>query len=168
MQNMGSKKPFSKFQQKRPGVIIVLQEEEPKDLMVQTLMKPEPPPTTSTRSEGIFALLSYPAPGKKGPPRRSDRLQARQALAQAISTTIENLTSKPYLLQSVESDDTDSQDNLDNSNTFVNVYVTLPLKTILKVVPGLETSLSLLKEALNPQGIHTTLPMDLHNPILCS
>lgn len=31
MQNMGTKKPFSKFQRKRPGVNVVLQEEEPDD-----------------------------------------------------------------------------------------------------------------------------------------
>ncbi|KAJ9066763.1 hypothetical protein DSO57_1006374 [Entomophthora muscae] len=31
MQNMGNKKPFSKFQQKRPGVNVVLQVEEPED-----------------------------------------------------------------------------------------------------------------------------------------
>ncbi|KAJ9058566.1 hypothetical protein DSO57_1011021 [Entomophthora muscae] len=31
MQSMGNKKPFSKFQQKLPGVNVVLQEEEPED-----------------------------------------------------------------------------------------------------------------------------------------
>ncbi|KAJ9050342.1 hypothetical protein DSO57_1015167 [Entomophthora muscae] len=31
MQNMDNKKPFSKFQWKRPGVNVVLQEEEPED-----------------------------------------------------------------------------------------------------------------------------------------
>ncbi|KAJ9067209.1 hypothetical protein DSO57_1001846 [Entomophthora muscae] len=40
MQNMGKNKPFSKFQQKRPGVNVVLQQEEPEDqefLLGQTL-----------------------------------------------------------------------------------------------------------------------------------
>ncbi|KAJ9051835.1 hypothetical protein DSO57_1000497 [Entomophthora muscae] len=40
MQNMGRKKPFSKLQQKRPGVNVVLQEKEPEnqeDPLVQTL-----------------------------------------------------------------------------------------------------------------------------------
>ncbi|KAJ9066501.1 hypothetical protein DSO57_1008986 [Entomophthora muscae] len=31
MQNMGNKKPFFKFQQKRPGVNMILKEEEPED-----------------------------------------------------------------------------------------------------------------------------------------
>ncbi|KAJ9049253.1 hypothetical protein DSO57_1026578 [Entomophthora muscae] len=31
MQNMGNKTPFSKFQWKRPGVNVVLKEEEPED-----------------------------------------------------------------------------------------------------------------------------------------
>ncbi|KAJ9053798.1 DNA damage-inducible protein 1 [Entomophthora muscae] len=120
-----------------------------------------------TSSEGIFAVLSSPVPGTKGPPRRSERLQARCALAQAISTTIKNPTAKLYLLQSVESDNTDPQDDPDSSSIFVNVSIPLPLQTILKVVPGLKSALSSLREALNPQGIHTTLPMELYNPILC-
>ncbi|KAJ9051665.1 hypothetical protein DSO57_1002365 [Entomophthora muscae] len=162
MQNMGNKKPFSKFQQKRPGVNVVLQEEELEDqegssgstLRSQKTRgespspEPEPPPTKATSSEGIFAILSSPVPGTKGPPRRSERLQARRALAQAISTTIENPTAKLYLLQSLESDDTDPQDDPDNPSIFVNVSIPLLLQTILK-------------------GVHTTLPMELHNPILC-
>ncbi|KAJ9064807.1 hypothetical protein DSO57_1026471 [Entomophthora muscae] len=101
-----------------------------------------------------------------GPPKRSERLQARKALAQAISTTIENPTAKLYLLQSVESDNTDPQDDPDSPSIFVNVSISLPLQTILKVVPGLESALSSLREALNPQGVHTTLSRELHNPIL--
>ncbi|KAJ9051060.1 hypothetical protein DSO57_1008323 [Entomophthora muscae] len=120
-----------------------------------------------TSSEGIFAVLFSPVSGTKGPPRRSERLQARSALAQAISTTIKNPTAKPYLLQSVESDNTDPQDDPDSSSIFVNVSIPLPLQTILKVVPGLESALSSLREALNPKGVHTTLPMELCNPILC-
>ncbi|KAJ9051491.1 DNA damage-inducible protein 1 [Entomophthora muscae] len=75
-----------------------------------------------------------------------------------------------YLLQSVESDNTDPQDDSDSSSTFVNVSIPLLLKTVLKVVPGLESALSSLREALNPQGVHTTLPMELCNPIsfLCT
>ncbi|KAJ9086835.1 hypothetical protein DSO57_1039419 [Entomophthora muscae] len=119
-----------------------------------------------TSSEGIFAVLSSPVPGTKGPPRRSERLQARRALAQAISTTIENPMAKLYLLQSVEADNTDPQDDPDSSSIFVNVSIPLPLQTILKVVPGLESALSSLREALNPQGVHATLPMELRNPIL--
>ncbi|KAJ9080536.1 hypothetical protein DSO57_1023923 [Entomophthora muscae] len=72
----------------------------------------------------------------------------------------------PYLLQSVESDDTDPQDDPDSPSIFVNVSVPLPLQTTLKVVPGLESALSSLREALNPQGIHATLPRELCNPIL--
>ncbi|KAJ9052371.1 hypothetical protein DSO57_1034955 [Entomophthora muscae] len=121
-----------------------------------------------TSSEGIFAVLSSPVHGTKGPPRRSERLQARRALAQAISTTIENPTAKLYLLQSVEADDTDPQDDPDSSSIFVNVSIYLPLQTILKVIPGLESALSSIREAFNPQGAHTTLPMEPHNPILCS
>ncbi|KAJ9049912.1 hypothetical protein DSO57_1019672 [Entomophthora muscae] len=128
--------------------------------------EPEPPPTKVTSSEGIFAVLSSPVPGTKGPLRRSKRLQARRALTQAISTTIENPTSKLYLLQSVESDNTDPQDDPDSSSIFVNASIPLPLQTILKVVPGLESALSSLREALNPQGVPTTLPMELRNPIL--
>ncbi|KAJ9055766.1 hypothetical protein DSO57_1000624 [Entomophthora muscae] len=111
-----------------------------------------------------------PCPNIKGPPRKSERLQARQALVKAISTTIENPRAKLYLLQSVKSDDTDPQDDPDSPSIFVNVSVPLPLQTILKVVPGLESALSLLREALNPQGVHTTLSMELHNPIsrLCT
>ncbi|KAJ9080699.1 hypothetical protein DSO57_1022219 [Entomophthora muscae] len=120
-----------------------------------------------TSSEGIFAVLSSPVPGTKGPPRRSERLQARRALAQAISTTIENPTANLYLLQSVEADNTDPQDDPNSSSIFVNVSISLLLQTILKVVPGLESALSSLREALNPQGVHATLPMELHNPILC-
>ncbi|KAJ9057988.1 hypothetical protein DSO57_1017313 [Entomophthora muscae] len=119
-----------------------------------------------TSSEGIFAVLSSPVPGTKGPPRRSERLQARRALAQAISTTVENPTAKPYLLQSVEADNTDPQDDFNSSSILVNVSIPLPLQTILKVVPGLESALSSLREAFNPQGVHTTLPMELRNPIL--
>ncbi|KAJ9052015.1 hypothetical protein DSO57_1038451 [Entomophthora muscae] len=128
--------------------------------------EPEPPPTKCTSSGGIFAILSSPVPGTKSPPRRSERLHDRQALAQAISTTIENPTAKPYILQSVESDDTAPQDDPDSPGIFVNFSVPLPLQTILKVVPGLESALSSLKEALNPQGVHTTLPMELYNLIL--
>ncbi|KAJ9066103.1 hypothetical protein DSO57_1012948 [Entomophthora muscae] len=117
-------------------------------------MEPEPPPTRVTSSEGIFAVLSSPVPSTKGPPKRSERLQARRALAQAISTTIENPTSKPYLLQSVEADDTDPQDDPDSSNH-------------PEGSTGLESALSSLREDLNPQGVHTTLPMELCNPISC-
>ncbi|KAJ9077077.1 DNA damage-inducible protein 1 [Entomophthora muscae] len=119
-----------------------------------------------TISEGIFAVLSLPVPGTKGPPRRSERLQARHALAQAISTTIENPKAKLYLLQSVEADNTDTQGDPNSSSIFVNVSISLLLQTILKVVPGLESALSSLREAFNPQGVHTTLPMELCNPIL--
>ncbi|KAJ9065520.1 DNA damage-inducible protein 1 [Entomophthora muscae] len=129
--------------------------------------EPEPPPTKVTGSDGIFAILSSPVPGTKGPPKRSERLQARSALAQAISTTIKNPTAKPYLLQSVESDNTDPQDDPDSSSIILNVSISLPLQTILKVVLGLKSALSLLREALNPQGVHVTLPMELCNPILC-
>ncbi|KAJ9062270.1 DNA damage-inducible protein 1 [Entomophthora muscae] len=135
--------------------------------------------------------MSSPVPGTKGPPRRYERLQTRRALAQAISTTIENPTEKLYLLQSIDSDNTDPQDDsdspteklyllqsIDSDNTdpqddsdspriFVNVSIPLLLQTILKVVPGLESALSLLREALNPQGVHATLPMELCNPISC-
>ncbi|KAJ9088507.1 DNA damage-inducible protein 1 [Entomophthora muscae] len=172
---MGNKKPFSKFQQKRPGVNVVLQEEEPEDhegssegdgCRESPSPEPEPPPTKCTSSEGIFAVLSSPVPGTKGPPRRSERLQARKALAQAIYTTIENPTANLYLLQSVESDDTDPQDDPDSPSIFMNVSVSLPLHTTLKVVPGLESALFSLREALNPQGIHATLPRELCNPIL--
>ncbi|KAJ9084617.1 hypothetical protein DSO57_1022588 [Entomophthora muscae] len=90
-----------------------------------------------TSSEGIFAVLSSPVPGTKGPPRRSKRLQAILALAQAIRTTIENPTAKLYLLQSVEADNTDLQDDPNSSSIFVNVSIPLLLQTILKVVPGL-------------------------------
>ncbi|KAJ9073813.1 DNA damage-inducible protein 1 [Entomophthora muscae] len=114
----------------------------------------------------MFAVLSSPVPGTKGPPRRSERLKAIHALVQAISTTIKNPTAKLYLLQSVDSDNTDPQDDPDSSSIFVNVSIPLPLQTILKVVPGLESALSSLREALNPQGVHTTLPMELRNPIL--
>ncbi|KAJ9068603.1 hypothetical protein DSO57_1026943 [Entomophthora muscae] len=120
----------------------------------------------ATSSEGIFAVLSSPVPDTKGPPRRSERLQARRALAQAISTTIENPTAKLYLLQSVEADNTDPQDDPNSSSFFVNISISLPLQTILKVVPGLESALSSLREVFNPQGFHTTLPMELRNPIL--
>ncbi|KAJ9049254.1 hypothetical protein DSO57_1026579 [Entomophthora muscae] len=119
-----------------------------------------------TSSEGIFAILSSPVPGTKSPPRRSERLQARRALAQAISTTIENPTAKLYLLQSLEADNTDLQDDSDSSSIFVNVSIPLPLQTILKVVPGLESALSSLRETFNPQWVHATLPMELCNPIL--
>ncbi|KAJ9074463.1 hypothetical protein DSO57_1006113 [Entomophthora muscae] len=91
----------------------------------------------------------------------------QRVLLEAISTTIENPTSKPYLLQSVESDDTDPQDDSDSPSIFVNVSISLPLETILKVVPGLESALSSLREALNPQRVHKTLHMELCNPILC-
>ncbi|KAJ9051836.1 DNA damage-inducible protein 1 [Entomophthora muscae] len=37
----------------------------------------------------------------------------------------------------------------------------------MKVVTGLESSLDSLREALNPQGVHATLHMELCNPILC-
>ncbi|KAJ9063227.1 hypothetical protein DSO57_1002525 [Entomophthora muscae] len=186
MQNMGNKKPFSKFQQKRPGVNVVLQEEEPEDqegysgsdseeskklegdgCRESPSSEPDPPPTKVTSSEGIFAILSSPVPGTKGPPRRSEKLQVRQALAQTISTTIKNPTAKLYLLQSIELDDTDPQDDPDNPSIFVNVSISLTLQTILKVVPGLESALSSLREALNPQGVHTTLLMEVYNPILC-
>ncbi|KAJ9066762.1 DNA damage-inducible protein 1 [Entomophthora muscae] len=120
-----------------------------------------------TSSEGIFTILSSPVPGTKGPPRRSERLQARGALAQAISTTIENPTENLYLLQSVEADNTDPQDDPNSSSIFVNVSIPLLLQTILKVVPELESALSSLREALNPQGVHVSLPMELCNPILC-
>ncbi|KAJ9058417.1 hypothetical protein DSO57_1012445 [Entomophthora muscae] len=43
----------------------------------------------------------------------------------------------------------------------------MPLQTILKVVPGLESALPSLRWALNPQGVHTTLPIELCNPISC-
>ncbi|KAJ9062423.1 hypothetical protein DSO57_1010879 [Entomophthora muscae] len=119
-----------------------------------------------TSSEGIFVVLSSPVPGTKGPPRISERLQARHALDQAISTTIENPTAKLYLLQSVEADNTDPQDDPNSSSIFANVSIPLLLQTILKVVPGLESALSSLREAFNPQGVHTTLPMELRNPIL--
>ncbi|KAJ9059915.1 hypothetical protein DSO57_1036545 [Entomophthora muscae] len=124
----------------------------------------------ATSSEGIFAVLSSPVPGTKGPPRRSERLQARCALFQAISTTIENPMAKQYLLQSVEADNTDPQDDPNSSSFFVNVSIPLLLQIILKVVPGLESALSSLREAFNPQGVHTTLPMELRNPIshLCT
>ncbi|KAJ9086681.1 hypothetical protein DSO57_1001472 [Entomophthora muscae] len=102
-----------------------------------------------------------------GPPRRSDRIQARQALAQAIRTTIDNPTAKPYLLHSIDSDNTESQYELDSSNIFVGVSVPLPLHTILKVVPKSESALSSLREALNPKDIHAALLMELHNPISC-
>ncbi|KAJ9068964.1 hypothetical protein DSO57_1023297 [Entomophthora muscae] len=121
----------------------------------------------ATSSESIFAVLSSPVPGTKGPSRRSERLKARQTLAQAISTTIKNPTAKLYLLQSVESDNTDSKDDPDSSSIFVDVSIPLPLQIILKVLPGLESALSSLREALNPQGVHATLPMELCNPILC-
>ncbi|KAJ9053570.1 hypothetical protein DSO57_1022957 [Entomophthora muscae] len=114
-----------------------------------------------TSSEGIFAVLSSPVSSTKGPPRRSERLQDRRALAQAISTNIENPTAKPYLLLSVEADNTDPQDDPDSSSFFVNGIIYLLLQTILKVVPGLESALSSLREALNPQGVHATLPMEL-------
>ncbi|KAJ9089393.1 hypothetical protein DSO57_1013332 [Entomophthora muscae] len=155
---------------------MVLQEEEPEDQEGSSgsdseeeslSPEPEPPPTKITSSEGIFAILSSPVPGTKGPPRRSERLQAIQALAQAISTTIKNPTAKLYLLQSVESDNTDPQDDPDSPSIFVNFSISLLLQTILRVVPGLETALSSLREALNPQGVHAALPMELHNPILC-
>ncbi|KAJ9059456.1 hypothetical protein DSO57_1002033 [Entomophthora muscae] len=161
MQNMGNKKPISKFQQKRPGVNVVLQEEEPEnqegssegDGCRESLSpEPEPPPTKVTSYKSIFAVLFSPVPGTKGLPKRSERLQARRALAQAISTTIENPTAKLYLLQSIESDNTDPQDDPDGPSIFVTVIISLLLQTILK--------------ALNPQGVHTTLPMKLHNPIL--
>ncbi|KAJ9066500.1 hypothetical protein DSO57_1008985, partial [Entomophthora muscae] len=73
--------------------------------------EPEPPPTKVSSSEGIFAVLSSPVPGTKVPPRRSGRLQARRALAQAISTTIENPMAKLYLLWKLESDNTDPHDD---------------------------------------------------------
>ncbi|KAJ9079329.1 hypothetical protein DSO57_1036416 [Entomophthora muscae] len=157
MKNMGNKKLFSKFQQKRPGVNVVLQEEELEDqegssegdgCRESPSPEPEPPPTKVTSSQGIFAILSSPVPGTKGPTRRSERLQARRALAQAISTTIENPTAKLYLLQSIESDNTDPQDDPDNPSIFVNISIPLLLQTILK-------------------GVHATLPMELCNPILC-
>ncbi|KAJ9082827.1 hypothetical protein DSO57_1000812 [Entomophthora muscae] len=77
---------------------------------------------------------------------------------------------KPYLLQSVESDNIDPQDDPYSFSIFVNFSISLPLQTILKVVPGLESSLSSLREALNPQGVHITLPIELCNPIsrLCT
>ncbi|KAJ9067210.1 DNA damage-inducible protein 1 [Entomophthora muscae] len=40
---------------------------------------------------------------------------------------------KPYLLQSVESDDTDPQDNPNNPSIFVNASIPLPLQIILKI-----------------------------------
>ncbi|KAJ9064098.1 hypothetical protein DSO57_1033949 [Entomophthora muscae] len=123
-------------------------------------------PIKVTSSEGIFSILSSHVPGTKGPPRRSERLQARSALAQAISTTIKNPTTKLYFLQSVESDNTVPQDDPNSSSIFVNVNISLLLQNILKVVPGLESALSSLREALNPQGVHATLPMELCNPIL--
>ncbi|KAJ9089722.1 DNA damage-inducible protein 1 [Entomophthora muscae] len=73
---------------------------------------------------------------------------------------------KLYLLQSIESDYTDPQDDPDSPSIFVNVSIPLLLQTSLKVVPGLESALSSLREALNPQGVRTTLPMELCNPIL--
>ncbi|KAJ9082135.1 hypothetical protein DSO57_1007160 [Entomophthora muscae] len=120
-----------------------------------------------TSSEDILSVLSSPVPGTKGPPRRSERLQARSALTQAISTTIENPTAKPYLLQRVDADNTDPQNDPNSSSIFVNVSIPLLLQTILKVVPGLESALSSLRDVFNPQGVHTTLPTELCNPILC-
>ncbi|KAJ9074873.1 hypothetical protein DSO57_1002303 [Entomophthora muscae] len=117
-----------------------------------------------TSSEVIFAVLSSPVPGTKGPPRRSERLQARRALTQAISTTIENPTVKLYLLQSIEAHSTDPQDDPNSSSIFVNVSIPMLLQTILKVVPGLESALYLLREAFNSQGVHTTLPMECATP----
>ncbi|KAJ9073281.1 hypothetical protein DSO57_1018163 [Entomophthora muscae] len=95
-----------------------------------------------------------------------NKLQARQTLAQAISTIIKNPTEKLYLFQSVESDNTDPQDDPNNPRIFVNFSIPLPLQTILKVVPGLESALSSLRKALSPQGVYATLPMELCNPIL--
>ncbi|KAJ9069044.1 hypothetical protein DSO57_1022557 [Entomophthora muscae] len=105
-------------------------------------------------------------PALRGPPRRSERLHDRRALAQAISTTIENPTAKLYLLQSVEADNTDPQDDPNSSSIFVNVSIPLLLQIILKIVLGLKSALSSLREAFNPQGVHATLPMELCNPIL--
>ncbi|KAJ9052628.1 hypothetical protein DSO57_1032403 [Entomophthora muscae] len=66
----------------------------------------------------------------------------------------------------MEPDDTYPQDDPDNPSIFVNVSILLLLQIILKVVPGLKSALSSLREALDPQGVHATILMELCNPIL--
>ncbi|KAJ9081983.1 hypothetical protein DSO57_1008940 [Entomophthora muscae] len=163
---MDNKKPFSKFQRKRPGMNVVLQEEEPEEQERSSGSESEESKNKRVMDAGSLYHQNLKLPLPKLPALKAYLLYCphlslvqRVLLEDLRGYRLDVLWPKPSALllrnygkTSIEYDNTDPQDDTDDPSIFVNVSIPLLLQTILK--------------ALNPQMVHATLPMELCNHIL--